>query len=193
MEENKRLKSWLKRKIRITEALFIAFLISGSVAYANTNVGLAIGENGEVISEITYGYYPSVTKKETAALKGTAVVEMSSDISGLRPYNYRNKHNENYEEVTGLGNHTGDSYSNQERQIKSIAIGDHSTAKDGGIALGSYAYAKHKYNLQNPTYQNGLAIAIGNWSSATDLAAIAIGAGANASGQFPSDDETISG
>lgn len=182
MEENKRLKSCLKRKIRITEALFIAFLISGSVAYANTNAGLAIGENGEVISEITYGYYPSVTKKETAALKGTAVVEMSSDISGLRPYNYGNKHNENYEEVTGLGNHTGDSYSNQERQIKSIAIGDHSTAKDGGIALGSYAYAKHKYNLQNPTYQNGLAIAIGNWSSATDLAAIAIGAGANASG-----------
>lgn len=184
MEENKRLKSWLKRKIRITEALFIAFLISGSVVYADTSAGLAIGENGEVISEITNGYYPSIisTKKVIAALKGTAVVEMSSDISGLRPYNYGNKHNENYEEVTGLGNHTGDSYSNQERQIKSIAIGDYSKAKDGGIALGSYAYAKHKQNLENATYQNGLAIAIGNWSSATDLAAIAIGAGANASG-----------
>lgn len=183
MEENKRLKSWLKRKVRITEALFVAFLISGSVVYADTdtNAGLAIGENGEVISEITYGYYPSVIKK-IAALKGTAVVEMSSDISGLRPYNYQNKHNKNYEEVTGLGSHTGDSYSNQDKQIKSIAIGDHSRAKDGGIALGSYAYAKHKDNLQNPTYQNGLAIAIGNWSSATDLAAIAIGAGANASG-----------
>lgn len=184
MEENKRLKSWLKRKIRITEALFIAFLISGSVAYANTNAGLAIGENGEVISEITNGYYPSIisTKKVIAALKGTAVVEMSSDISGLRPYNYGNKHNENYEEVTGLGNHIGDSYSNQDKQIKSIAIGDYSKAKDGGIALGSYAYARHRNDLQNPTYQNGLAIAIGNWSSATDLAAIAIGAGANASG-----------
>lgn len=183
MEENKRLKSWLKRKVRITEALFVAFLISGSVVYADTdtNAGLAIGENGEVISEITYGYYPSVIKK-IAALKGTAVVEMSSDISGLRPYNYQNKHNKNYEEVTGLGSHTGDNYSNQDKQIKSIAIGDHSRAKDGGIALGSYAYAKHKDNLQNPTYQNGLAIAIGNWSSATDLAAIAIGVGANASG-----------
>lgn len=43
---------------------FYCFLISGSVAYANTNAGLAIGENGEVISEITYGYYPSVTKKK---------------------------------------------------------------------------------------------------------------------------------
>lgn len=184
MEENKRLKSWLKRKVRITEALFVAFLISGSVAYADTSAGLAIGENGEVISEITNGYYPSIisTKKVTAALKGTAVVEMSSDISGLRPYNYHNQYNKNYEEVIGLGNHTGDSYSNQDKQIKSIAIGDHSKAKDGGIALGSYAYAKHKHNLQNPTYQNGLAIAIGNWASATDLAAMAIGAGANAGG-----------
>lgn len=184
MEENKRLKSWLKRKVRITEALFVAFLISGSVAYADASAGLAIGENGEVISEITNGYYPSIisTKKVTAALKGTAVVEMSSDISGLRPYNYHNQYNKNYEEVIGLGNHTGDSYSNQDKQIKSIAIGDHSEAKDGGIALGSYAYAKHKHNLQNPTYQNGLAIAIGNWASATDLAAMAIGAGANAGG-----------
>lgn len=182
MEENKRLKSWLKRKIRITEALFVAFLISGSVAYANTNAGLAIGGNGEVISEITNGYYPSITKKETAALKGTAVVEMSSDVSGLRPYNYHNQYNKNYEEVTGLGSHTGDSYSNQDKQIKSIAIGDYSKAKDGGIALGSYAYARHRNDLQNPTYQNGLAIAIGNWASATDLAAMAIGAGANASG-----------
>lgn len=184
MEENKRLKSWLKRKVRITEALFVAFLISGSVAYADASAGLAIGENGEVISEITNGYYPSIisTKKVTAALKGTAVVEMSSDISGLRPYNYHNQYNKNYEEVIGLGNHTGDSYSNQDKQIKSIAIGDHSKAKDGGIALGSYAYAKHKHNLQNPTYQNGLAIAIGNWASATDLAAMAIGAGANAGG-----------
>lgn len=184
MEENKRLKSWLKRKVRITEALFVAFLISGSVAYADASAGLAIGENGEVISEITNGYYPSIisTKKVTAALKGTAVVEMSSDISGLRPYNYHNQYNKNYEEVIGLGNHTGDSYSNQDKQIKSIAIGDHSKAKDGGIALGSYAYAKHKDNLQNPTYQNGLAIAIGNWASATDLAAMAIGVGANAGG-----------
>lgn len=184
MEENKRLKSWLKRKVRITEALFVAFLISGSVAYADASAGLAIGENGEVISEITNGYYPSIisTKKVTAALKGTAVVEMSSDTSGLRPYNYHNQYNKNYEEVIGLGNHTGDSYSNQDKQIKSIAIGDHSKAKDGGIALGSYAYAKHKHNLQNPTYQNGLAIAIGNWASATDLAAMAIGAGANAGG-----------
>lgn len=184
MEENKRLKSWLKRKVRITEALFVAFLISGSVAYADASAGLAIGENGEVISEITNGYYPSIisTKKVTAALKGTAVVEMSSNISGLRPYNYHNQYNKNYEEVIGLGNHTGDSYSNQDKQIKSIAIGDHSKAKDGGIALGSYAYAKHKHNLQNPTYQNGLAIAIGNWASATDLAAMAIGAGANAGG-----------
>lgn len=184
MEENKRLKSWLKRKVRITEALFVAFLISGSVAYADASAGLAIGENGEVISEITNGYYPSIisTKKVTAALKGTAVVEMSSDISGLRPYNYHNQYNKNYEEVIGLGNHTGNSYSNQDKQIKSIAIGDHSKAKDGGIALGSYAYAKHKHNLQNPTYQNGLAIAIGNWASATDLAAMAIGAGANAGG-----------
>lgn len=184
MEENKRLKSWLKRKVRITEALFVAFLISGSVAYADASAGLAIGENGEVISEITNGYYPSIisTKKVTAALKGTAVVEMSSDISGLRPYNYHNQYNKNYEEVIGLGNHTGDSYSNQDKQIKSIAIGDHSKAKDGGIALGSYAYAKHKHNLQNPTYQNGLAIAIGNWASATDLAAMAIGVGANAGG-----------
>nr|WP_261787531.1 YadA-like family protein [Fusobacterium necrophorum] len=174
----------MKRKVRITEALFVAFLISGSVAYADASAGLAIGENGEVISEITNGYYPSIisTKKVTAALKGTAVVEMSSDISGLRPYNYHNQYNKNYEEVIGLGNHTGDSYSNQDKQIKSIAIGDHSKAKDGGIALGSYAYAKHKHNLQNPTYQNGLAIAIGNWASATDLAAMAIGAGANAGG-----------
>ena len=60
MEENKRLKSWLKRKVRITEALFVAFLISGSVAYADASAGLAIGENGEVISEITNGYYPSI-------------------------------------------------------------------------------------------------------------------------------------
>ena len=180
MEENKRLKSWLKRKVRITEALFVAFLISGSVAYADASAGLAIGENGEVISEITNGYYPSIisTKKVTAALKGTAVVEMSSDISGLRPYNYHNQYNKNYEEVIGLGNHTGDSYSNQDKQIKSIAIGD----KRWGNCSRKLCICQNKHNLQNPTYQNGLAIAIGNWASATDLAAMAIGAGANAGG-----------
>ncbi|KID50080.1 hypothetical protein C095_01360 [Fusobacterium necrophorum subsp. funduliforme B35] len=71
MEDNKRLKSWLKRKVRITEALFVAFLISGSVVYADTSAGLAIGENGEVISEITNGYYPSIisTKKSSSCFK----------------------------------------------------------------------------------------------------------------------------
>ncbi|RXZ70542.1 hypothetical protein EPT53_03360 [Fusobacterium necrophorum] len=118
MEDKKRLKSSLKRKVRITEALLVAFCIAGNLAYAqesssnnngsgNTKEdGIAIGKLIEV--ELKDGAVINIPPKENGntkysfAEKGTAKAELASKFPvGFRLTKYNNKYNKDYETMIG--------------------------------------------------------------------------------------------
>src|SRR3712207_4495393 len=173
MEENKRVKSWLKRKVRITEALMVAFFISGNLGHAqeSSNQSNNTVENGIAIGRIVKvklgeGVIIEVEPKSdnrtySFAEKGTAKAELAKDFSaGFRLTNLTNKYNQNYETMIGATNghikgDTKDRYANMKEEncqdncednklVKSIAIGSDSVARNASIAIGDYAFASRK-------------------------------------------------
>lgn len=121
LQEGKLLKTWLKRKVRVTEALIVAFFIAGNLGYGqdsssqNGNTregGIAIGrlievelKNGAVIS-----VFPKANEngKYSFAEKGNAKAELFKDyeagfhLNNMEMHNpLVKKHNPNYETVIG--------------------------------------------------------------------------------------------
>ncbi|RXZ26407.1 hypothetical protein EPT55_09055 [Fusobacterium necrophorum] len=209
MEDNKRLKSWLKRKVRITEALIVAFCIVGNLAFGNTSQnsteenGIAIGrivkiKAGQNVIEIK-PKQENQNGEYFLAEKGTASAELASDFqAGFRLNNYNNKYNLSYEAAIGevhtmngiedkYANVKGESSSTDSKEnklAKSIAVGANSKARNAGIAIGDYAFASKKTNENDETKDNvkGGAIAIGSFATATASSAISLGAAASAQG-----------
>ncbi|HEY4532722.1 MAG TPA: hypothetical protein VIG61_01050, partial [Fusobacterium sp.] len=215
MEENKRVKSWLKRKVRITEALMVAFFISGNLGHAqeSSNQSNNTVENGIAIGRIVKvklgeGVIIEVEPKSdnrtySFAEKGTAKAELAKDFSaGFRLTNLTNKYNQNYETMIGATNghikgDTKDRYANMKEEncqdncednklVKSIAIGSDSVARNASIAIGDYAFASRKRSDKdkNEDKENvqGAAIAIGSFATATGSSSISLGAAAAAQG-----------
>lgn len=209
VKENKIIKSYLKRKVRITEALIIAFCITGNLAFGNTpqnsteENGIAIGrivkvKNGQNVMEIK-PKQENQSGEYFLAEKGTASAELASDFqAGFRLNNYNNPYNSSYEAAIGevhTMNGTEDKYANvkgessstdskENKLAKSIAVGANSKARNAGIAIGDYAFASKKNNENNETKDNvkGGAIAIGSFATATASSAISLGAAASAQG-----------
>src|SRR3712207_6351296 len=210
MKENKRVKSWLKRKVRITEALIVAFFIAGNSAFGNTSAQNSPEENGIAIGRLVkvkvgQNVIEVKPKEENTngeyfvAEKGSAKAELFDNLGGLRLNNYMNEYNPNYETAIGKehkensekntyansqGNGTNGNVSDDNKLAKSIAIGANSTARNAGIAIGDYAFASKKTNENNETKDNlkGAAIAIGSFATATASSAISLGAAASAQG-----------
>lgn len=209
MKENKIIKSYLKRKVRITEALIVAFCIVGNLAFGNTPQN-STGENGIAIGRIVkikagQNVIEIKPKQENQngeyflAEKGTASAELASDFqAGFRLNNYNNKYNLSYEAAIGevhtmngiedkYANVKGESSSTDSKEnklAKSIAVGANSKARNAGIAIGDYAFASKKNNENDETKDNvkGGAIAIGSFATATASSAISLGAAASAQG-----------
>lgn len=209
MKENKIIKSYLKRKVRITEALIVAFCIVGNLAFGNTSQnsteenGIAIGrivkiKAGQNVIEIK-PKQENQNGEYFLAEKGTASAELASDFqAGFRLNNYNNKYNLSYEAAIGevhtmngiedkYANVKGESSSTDSKEnklAKSIAVGANSKARNAGIAIGDYAFASKKNNENDETKDNvkGGAIAIGSFATATASSAISLGAAASAQG-----------
>lgn len=212
LREGKLLKTWFKRKVRVTEALIVAFFIAGNLGYAqSTNKehenGIAIGRIVEV--ELKDGVEPKANEnKYFFAEKGTAKAELFEDYGAgfhlnnmKNGYNLIGKYNENYEKVIGKNNHSNnngeDKYANsktnngssgaqnsdEDKIAKSIAIGGNSVARNASIAIGDYAFASKKMDENNESKEKVKGAAIAIGSFATATDSSAISLGAAASAQ----------
>ncbi|RXZ27621.1 hypothetical protein EPT55_05795 [Fusobacterium necrophorum] len=212
LQEGKLLKTWLKRKVRVTEALIVAFFIAGNLGYAQessakdsntTEDGIAIGQLIEVTLKdgVVTALKASNTseKKYSFAEKGTAKAELAKKFdAGFRITNYKNKWNKDYETMIGAQHTNGDAkdrYANikeegckenceENKLAKSIAIGGNSVARNASIAIGDYAFASRKRNDKNQEDEHSVqGAAIAIGSFATATASSAISLGAAASAQ----------
>lgn len=213
LQEGKLLKTWLKRKVRVTEALIVAFFIAGNLGYAqessasdssNTKEdGIAIGR----LVKVKIGKGNVIEPKENKdndeysfAEKGTAKAELASKFqAGFRLTKYENKYNEDYETMIGAKHKNGsgkDRYANtkedncqdnceENKLAKSIAIGADSVARNASIAIGDYAFASRKRSDKNnmEDEDNVQGASIAIGSFATATAGSAISLGAAASAQ----------
>ncbi|MDY6172163.1 MAG: YadA-like family protein [Fusobacterium necrophorum] len=168
LKESKLLKQWLKRKVRITEALIVAFFIAGNLGYGQESSsqsnntkddGIAIGRLVEV--ELKKDAVISVLPKENGnnkyffAEKGTAKAELAEKFkAGFRLNNMQEenslikKYNSNYEMVIGKSNgstHTGEKYansiSNNENNQNGMDSEQNKLAKS--IAIGAKSTARN--------------------------------------------------
>ncbi|WP_285057148.1 YadA-like family protein [Fusobacterium necrophorum] len=168
LQEGKLLKTWLKRKVRVTEALIVAFFIAGNLGYGqdsssqNKNTkegGIAIGrlievelKNGAVIS-----VFPKANEngKYSFAEKGNAKAELFKDYeAGFHLKNMKNgysligRYNENYEKVIGKNNHSNnngeDKYANSKTNNGSSGAQDSDEDKIAkSIAIGGNSVARN--------------------------------------------------
>ncbi len=168
LREGKLLKTWLKRKVRVTEALIVAFFIAGNLGYGqdsssqNGNTregGIAIGrlievelKNGAVIS-----VFPKANEngKYSFAEKGNAKAELFKDYeAGFHLKNMKNgysligRYNENYEKVIGKNNHSNnngeDKYANSKTNNGSSGAQNSDEDKIAkSIAIGGNSVARN--------------------------------------------------
>ncbi len=163
LKESKLLKQWLKRKVRITEALIVAFFIAGNLGYGqessnnnssngNSNTiedGIAIGrivkvKLGEgVIIEVE----PKANNERTYSFaeKGTAKAELAKIFdAGFRVTNYKNKWNKDYETMIGAKHTNGgaeDRYANMKEESCKDNCEENKLAKS--IAIGGDSVARN--------------------------------------------------
>lgn len=167
LREGKLLKTWLKKKVRVTEALIVAFFIAGNLGYGqdsssqNGNTregGIAIGrlievelKNGAVIS-----VFPKANEnsKYSFAEKGNAKAELFKDYeAGFHLKNMKNgysligRYNENYEKVIGKSNHNNngeDKYANSKTNNGSSGAQNSDEDKIAkSIAIGGNSVARN--------------------------------------------------
>ena len=85
MLEEKSVKHWLKRKVKVTEALLVAFLITGGIASANVVVGTGTGNGDNTItdSEVNVlGSKNTIKKEKKSSVIGEEnTVEESEDVN----------------------------------------------------------------------------------------------------------------
>lgn len=166
MLEEKSVKNWLKRKVRFTQALLVAFLITGGIGYAADNVegsgtGVAIGTGSEApkAENVAVGkgakvMYSNGDSKAT----GDIVVGNDANINNYASQGGsiaigKNAKIENMtgrqESIFGFGQ---TEYKNgnfwgtlkipvlPEKVIGSVAIGDNTFVRTGGTMIGSHNY-----------------------------------------------------
>lgn len=163
LQEGKLLKTWLKRKVRVTEALIVAFFIVGNLGWAqessNNNSsngdsntiedGIAIGRIVKV--KLGEGVIIEVIPKENGkqeysfAEKGTAKAELAKNFNaGFRLKKYDNKYNKDYETIIGAEHKNGsgeDRYANMKEENCKDNCEENKLAKS--IAIGGDSVARN--------------------------------------------------
>ena len=106
MLEEKSIKNWLKRKVRFTQALLVAFLITGGIASANVVVGTGTGNGDNTItdSEVNVlGSKNAIKKEKKSSVVGDEnTVEESEDVNVVG--NKNTVKNSNRQNVMGSDN-----------------------------------------------------------------------------------------
>lgn len=162
LQEGKLLKTWLKRKVRVTEALIVAFFIAGNLGYAQESSnnssngdsntiedGIAIGRIVKV--KLGEGVIIEVEPKAnneriySFAEKGTAKAELAKIFdAGFRITNYKNKWNKDYETMIGAKHTNGgaeDRYANMKEESCKDNCEENKLAKS--IAIGGDSVARN--------------------------------------------------
>ncbi|AVQ17594.1 YadA-like family protein [Fusobacterium gonidiaformans] len=166
MLEEKSVKNWLKRKVKFTQALLVAFLITGGVGYAVDNVpgkgaGVAIGTGSEApkAENVAVGKNATVSYSNgDSKATGDIVVGNDANINNYASQGGsiaigKNAKIENMtgrqESIFGFGQ---TEYKNgnfwgtlkipvlPEKVIGSVAIGDNTFVRTGGTMIGSHNY-----------------------------------------------------
>lgn len=166
MLEEKSVKHWLKRKVKFTQALLVAFLITGGIGYAADNVegsgtGVAIGTGSEAPkaenvavgkdAKVEYSNGDSVATGDIAIGNETHINKYASQGGSIAIG--KNAKIENMagrqESIFGFGQ---TEYKNDnlwgtlktpvypKKVIGSVAIGDNTFVRTGGTMIGSHNY-----------------------------------------------------
>ncbi|WP_442486481.1 YadA-like family protein [Fusobacterium necrophorum] len=163
LQEGKLLKQWLKRKVRVTEALIVAFFIAGNLGWAqeSSNNNSSNGDSNTIEDGIAIGRIVKVKlgegviievipkengKKEYSfAEKGTAKAELAKDFNaGFRLKKYDNKYNKDYETIIGAIHKNGsgeDRYANMKEESCKENCEENKLAKS--IAIGGDSVARN--------------------------------------------------
>ncbi|EHO19109.1 hypothetical protein HMPREF9466_01901 [Fusobacterium necrophorum subsp. funduliforme 1_1_36S] len=171
LQEGKLLKTWLKRKVKITEALIIAFFITGNLGWAqesgsssSTNGtvedGIAIGRNVKVKVGEGNVIEPKEKKDKeeySFAEKGNAKAQLDEKYkAGFHLNNMKNgnnlinQYNGNYETVIGKthnnNGNNGDKYANSKSKEMNSSSGASNSEDDKlakSIAIGGDSVARN--------------------------------------------------
>lgn len=163
LQEGKLLKTWLKRKVRVTEALIVAFFIAGNLGWAqeSSNNNSSNGDSNTIEDGIAIGRIVKVKlgegviievipkengKKEYSfAEKGTAKAELAKNFNaGFRLKKYDNKYNKDYETIIGAEHKNGsgeDRYANMKEENCKDNCEENKLAKS--IAIGGDSVARN--------------------------------------------------
>ena len=166
MLEEKSVKHWLKRKVKFTEALLVAFLITGGIGYAadngagsGTGVAIGTGSNAERDGVVAIG-----RGAHTNYAGGSGYSEVNGDVAiGLNATTHsyydqsgsvaigKNSYVENtvgiqeklfafnqtkFSGFLGLGNLPQE----PDKVVTGVAIGDNTYVRTGGTMVGSHNY-----------------------------------------------------
>ncbi|KYM42449.1 YadA-like family protein [Fusobacterium necrophorum] len=145
MKEEKSMKHWLKRKVTFTQALLVAFLITGGIGFAanlasnetNIQIGkgatlsniqegngaVVIGENAKIDSYVNQPGSIAIGKNAFSE----TMVGRQEKLFGFKQSSY------NY---WGLGNTPQE----PKNVVGTVTIGDNTYARSGGVMIGSHNY-----------------------------------------------------
>ena len=205
MLEEKSVKNWLKRKVRFTQALLVAFLITGGIGYASnlganeTNIqigkgvvlqnipeengAVAIGQNAKIDSYV--GQPGSIAIGQNAFSE--TMVGRQEKVLGFQQTKYNR-----------LG--FGSIPKSPEKVVGTITLGNNTYARSGGVMIGSHNYRGElgDLSINTDTVENRrkygvgvLATTVGTNSFTNGAMASTTGAYSVISGKYDGNDSTV--
>lgn len=205
MLEEKSVKNWLKRKVRFTQALLVAFLITGGIGYASnlganeTNIqigkgvvlqnipeengAVAIGQNAKIDSYV--GQPGSIAIGQNAFSE--TMVGRQEKVLGFQQTKYNR-----------LG--YGSIPESPEKVVGTITLGNNTYARSGGVMIGSHNYRGElgDLSINTDTVENRrkygvgvLATTVGTNSFTNGAMATTTGAYSVISGKYDGSDSTV--
>lgn len=205
MLEEKSVKNWLKRKVRFTQALLVAFLITGGIGYASnlgdneTNIqigkgvilqnipeengAVAIGQNAKIDSYV--GQPGSIAIGQNAFSE--TMVGRQEKVLGFQQTKYNR---------WGFGSIP----ESPEKVVGTITLGNNTYARSGGVMIGSHNYRGElgDLSINTDTVENRrkygvgvLATTVGTNSFTNGAMATTTGAYSVISGKYDGSDSTV--
>ena len=191
MKEEKSMKHWLKRKVTFTQALLVAFLITGGIGFAanlasnetNIQIGkgatlqniqegngaVVIGENAKIDSYVNQPGSIAIGKNAFSE----TMVGRQEKVLGFKQSTY-NKF--------GLG-----SIPNQpEKVVGTVTLGDNTYARSGGVMIGSHNYRGKlgDVEINTDTVENRRKYGLGVLATTLGANSFTNGAFANTTGAY---------
>ena len=205
MLEEKSVKNWLKRKVRFTQALLVAFLITGGIGYAG-NLGtnetnIQIGK-GVVLNNISEGN-GAVAIGQDATID-SYVGQPGSIAIGQNAYSETMAGRQ--EKVLGFKQTEYNKFGfgsipkSPEKVVGTITLGNNTYARSGGVMIGSHNYRGElgDLSINTDTVENRrkyglgvLATTVGTNSFTNGAMATTTGAYSVISGKYDGSNSTV--